>query len=146
MKLRPEIVEFIRDSAAGPGLLVEQIADRFGVRLHRRTIERARLMSVRSFWPPVEAAQVDYEALRAHLLSHGRLPDDLAAARFARRGLAGLISWPASDPIFVGELAGAAARRGPPTPTRGSASWPRATSSCLRPRRPCSGTDHEGAR
>lgn len=64
-------------------------------------------MSVRSFWPPVEAAQVDYETLRAHLLEHERLPDDLAAARFARRGLAGLITWPVSEPIFIAELAGA---------------------------------------
>ena len=65
-------------------------------------------MSARSFWPPAEAAQADYEKLRAHLLNHGVLPDDLAAARFARRGLAGLISWPASEPVFAAELAGAA--------------------------------------
>jgi hypothetical protein len=64
-------------------------------------------MRVRSFWPPVEGAQIDYEALRAHLLEHDRLPEDLGAARFARRGLAGLISWPVSDPIFIAELAGA---------------------------------------
>jgi len=43
VKLRPEIVAFIRDSEAGAGELVEQVADRYGVRLHRRTIERARL-------------------------------------------------------------------------------------------------------
>ncbi len=42
VKLRPEIVTFIRASAAGPGELVEQVANRYGVRLHRRTIERAR--------------------------------------------------------------------------------------------------------
>lgn len=42
VKLRPEIVAFIRESAAGPGELVEQVADRYGVRLHRRTVERAR--------------------------------------------------------------------------------------------------------
>ena len=64
-------------------------------------------MTARSFWPPVEAAQVDYESLRAHLLERDRLPDDLAAARFARRGLAGLITWPVSDPIFILELSGA---------------------------------------
>lgn len=64
-------------------------------------------MSVRSFWPPVEAAQIDYEALRTHLLEQDRLPDDLAAARFVRRGLVGLIRWPVSDPIFIAELAGA---------------------------------------
>src|SRR5450755_20579 len=65
-------------------------------------------VSARSFWPPAEAAQADYEALRAHLLGHGTLPDDLAAARFARRGLAGLITWPVSEPVFAGELSGAA--------------------------------------
>jgi transposase len=43
VKLRPEIVTFIRESAAGAGELVEQVADQYGVRLHRRTIERARL-------------------------------------------------------------------------------------------------------
>lgn len=65
-------------------------------------------MNTRSFWPPTEAAQVDYETLRAHLLERDRLPEDLAAVRFTRRGLAGLITWPVSDPIFVAELAGAA--------------------------------------
>lgn len=43
VKLRPEIVEFIRDAEAGSGEVVEQVADRFGVRLHRRTVERARV-------------------------------------------------------------------------------------------------------
>lgn len=42
VKLRPEIVTFIRESPAGPAELVERVADRYGVRLHRRTIERAR--------------------------------------------------------------------------------------------------------
>jgi transposase len=42
VKLRPEIVTFIRESAAGPGELVERVEHRYGVRLHRRTIERAR--------------------------------------------------------------------------------------------------------
>ena len=64
-------------------------------------------MTPRSFWPPAEASQVDYETLRAHLLEHGRLPDGLAAARFARRGVAGLIAWPAAEPVFA-ELLGAA--------------------------------------
>lgn len=65
-------------------------------------------MSARSFWPPVEPAQIDYEALRSHVLEHDGLPDDLAAARFARRGLAGLIERPVSDPVFLAELIGAA--------------------------------------
>jgi hypothetical protein len=43
VKLRPEIVEFVRDATSGSGELVEQVADRFGVRLHRRTIERVRV-------------------------------------------------------------------------------------------------------
>lgn len=64
-------------------------------------------MSARSFWPPAEPAQIDYETLRAHVLEHDRLPDDLAAARFVRRGLAGLISWPVSEPVYAAELFGA---------------------------------------
>lgn len=64
-------------------------------------------MSVRSFWPAAEAAQVDYETLRTHLLEHGVLPEGLPAARFARRGLAGLIAWPVAEPIFAAELIGA---------------------------------------
>ena len=43
VKLAPEIVEFIRTEASGSGAqIAEQVADRFGVRLHRRTVERAR--------------------------------------------------------------------------------------------------------
>jgi len=71
-------------------------------------------VSARVFWPPAEAAQADYEMLRAHLLERGGLPAGLAAARFARRGLAGLIAWPAAEPDFRAELAGAA--RPPWTP------------------------------
>ena len=65
-------------------------------------------MSARSFWPPAEAAQVDYETLRGHVLELTGLPEGLAAARFARRGLAGLIAWPAAEPVFVAELVAAA--------------------------------------
>ena len=73
-------------------------------------------MSPRAFWPLAEAAQADYEMLRAHLLECGGLPSGLAAVRFARRGLAGLIAWPAAEPDFRAELAGAA--RPPWTPGR----------------------------
>jgi hypothetical protein len=65
-------------------------------------------VSARSLWPSVEAAQVDYETLRAHVLEHSRLPAGLAAARFARRGLTGLIAWPSAEPVFVAELVAAA--------------------------------------
>jgi hypothetical protein len=61
-------------------------------------------VSTRSFRPPQEAAQVDYETLRAHTLEHSGLPESLATARFARRGLAGLIAWPSAEPVFVAEL------------------------------------------
>jgi hypothetical protein len=61
-------------------------------------------VSARSFWPPVEAAQADYETLRVHVLEHGRPPEGLAAARFTRRGLPGLIAWPAAEPVFVADL------------------------------------------
>jgi hypothetical protein len=61
----------------------------------------------RMFWPVGEAAQADYETLRAHVLDTGTWPDSLAAARFLRRGLAGLIAWPAAEPVFTAELTGA---------------------------------------
>lgn len=62
----------------------------------------------RSFWPVGEAAQADYEMLREHVLTLGALPDSLVTARFARRGLAGLIAWPAAEPVFRAELVGGA--------------------------------------
>ena len=65
-------------------------------------------MNARSFWPPAEAAQVDYETLRAQVLEPCGAPQGLAAARFARRGLAGLIAWPSAEPVFVVELVAAA--------------------------------------
>jgi hypothetical protein len=67
----------------------------------------AALSSQRSFWPVGEAAQADYETLRSHVLTAGVLPDSMSAARFGRRGLAGLIAWPSSEPIFQAELVGA---------------------------------------
>ena len=81
-------------------------------------------MSGRVFWPPGEAAQADYEMLRGCVLAGGCLPAGPAAARFARRGLAGLIAWPAAEPDFRAELAGAA--RPPWTPGAG-------TSALFRP-------------
>ena len=59
------------------------------------------------FWPLAEAAQADYEALRAAALAGEAPRDELAAARFARRGLAGVIAWPRSEPIYLGALFGA---------------------------------------
>jgi len=58
------------------------------------------------FWPAGQAAQVEYELLRTAALQ-GERPASLAGARFARRGLAGLIasSWPA--PAYLGVLLGA---------------------------------------
>jgi hypothetical protein len=62
---------------------------------------------VSRFWPASEAAQADYERLRDAVICSGRLPDDLASARFQRRGLLGLIAWPEADPLFWAELVGA---------------------------------------
>jgi hypothetical protein len=59
------------------------------------------------FWPVAEPAQADYERLRAIVLSGGELGDMLAARRFARRGLAGLISWPQAEPAYLGSVIGA---------------------------------------
>jgi len=55
---------------------------------------------VRPFWPPAEAAQADYEALRAAVLAGTPLAGP-AAARFWGGGLAALIARPVADPVFV---------------------------------------------
>ncbi len=60
----------------------------------------------RRFWPIGEAAQADYETLREAVLT-GQRPDSVAAARFERRGLAGLIAGPAAEPVFAAVLLGA---------------------------------------
>jgi hypothetical protein len=59
------------------------------------------------FWPIAEPAQADYEQLRELVLAGGQLGDVLAARRFVRRGLAGLISWPTAEPVFLGSVSGA---------------------------------------
>lgn len=89
------------------------------------------------FWPASEAAQADYERLRDAALANGRLPDDLASARFRRRGIAGLIAWPVSEPVFVAMLLGAT--RPPWTPyedprTQGGGGRLPATAGAGRPR------------
>ena len=61
---------------------------------------------MRAFWPAGEAAQADYETLRTAALA-GEVPDSLIAARFARRGVAGLVAWPASEPVFAARVLGA---------------------------------------
>lgn len=42
VKLRPEIVDFIRAGTGSGAQIAEQVAERFGVVLHRRTVERVR--------------------------------------------------------------------------------------------------------
>lgn len=63
------------------------------------------------FWPICEPAQADYEQLRAIVLTGGDVGEILAARRFARRGLAGLISWPSAEPAYLGSVI--SARRPP---------------------------------
>jgi hypothetical protein len=70
-------------------------------------VRTAAFASPGRFWPVGEAAQADYETLRRQVLTTGTLPDCVAAARFTRRGLAGLIAWPAAEPVFHAELVGA---------------------------------------
>ena len=79
VKLRPQILRFHPGVDGGPGRAGR--AGRAPVRgtaapAHHRAGSAA--MSARSFWPPVEAAQIDYETRRAHVLEHDRLPGDLA--------------------------------------------------------------------
>ncbi len=59
-----------------------------------------------TLWSAVEAAQADYEQLRRATLDGVPLIG-VAAQRFARRGLPGLIAWPASEPVFDAALVGA---------------------------------------
>jgi hypothetical protein len=61
---------------------------------------------MRSLWPPGEAAQADYEALRAAALAGTPLVDT-AATRFARGGLAALIARPHPEAVFVAVVRGA---------------------------------------
>ncbi len=58
-------------------------------------------------WSVAEAAQADYETLRAAVVATGGLPATLVAARFARHGLLGLIAAPAAEPVFAGTERGA---------------------------------------
>ena len=60
----------------------------------------------RSFWPAGEAAQADYERLRALALA-GTPAVDVAARRFERHGLWGLIACPQAAPIYVASVVGA---------------------------------------
>lgn len=61
---------------------------------------------MRSFWPVSEAAQADYETLRQAVLA-GDETLSIAAGRFGRRGLAGLISWPDAEAVFAASVVGA---------------------------------------
>ncbi len=61
---------------------------------------------MRSFWPPAEAAQADYEALRAAVLAGIPLADPVAA-RFAKGGLVALLARPAAEPVFLATVHGA---------------------------------------
>lgn len=61
---------------------------------------------MRQFWPPAEAAQADYERMRATVLAGTPLADP-AAARVSRGGLAALITRPVADPVFVATVQGA---------------------------------------
>jgi hypothetical protein len=68
---------------------------------------------VSRLWPVAEAAQGDYETLRAAALG-GTVLLDGAGRRFQRHGLFGLICRPSAQAIFTAELFGA--RRQPWTP------------------------------
>ena len=57
-------------------------------------------------WSSREAAQCDYEQLRQATLDGVPLIG-VAARRFARRGLPGLIAWPSSEPVFDATLVAA---------------------------------------
>ena len=76
------------------------------------------------FWPIAEPAQADYEQLREVALADGELSELLAARRFERRGLAGLISWPTAEPVYLGSVIAA------PRPAWSGAEDPRDACLC----------------
>lgn len=98
-------------------------------------------MSAR-LWPVAESAQADYEQLREIVLAGGELGEVLAARRFDRRGLAGLISWPSAEPTYLGSLIGAdrtawcgrddPASSGCTTPSRSCSAFPLRARCCGR--------------
>jgi len=57
-------------------------------------------------WPVGEAAQADYERLRAAVMAGAPLAG-VEAARFARAGLWGLLGRPGAEPVFVARVLGA---------------------------------------
>jgi hypothetical protein len=61
---------------------------------------------MRPLWPPGEAAQADYEALRDAALAGTPLAD-ATAARFTKGGLAALIARPLAEPVFLAVVHGA---------------------------------------
>ncbi len=61
---------------------------------------------MRGFWPIGEAAQADYEELRGAALTGCRSLGPISL-RFESRGLAGLIAWPAAEPVFAASVVGA---------------------------------------
>jgi hypothetical protein len=62
---------------------------------------------IRTLWPIAEAAQADYEQLRAAALA-GTPAVGRAAARFDRDGLWGLIARPQARPLFTASVVGVA--------------------------------------
>ena len=69
------------------------------------------------FWPVGEAAQARLRDVAGARAGHRRgagQPGIAFAARFARRGVAGLIAWPSAEPVFDAALLGA--HRPPWTP------------------------------
>jgi hypothetical protein len=90
------------------------------------------------FWPIGEAARADYEALRAAARAGEQPGDELAAARFARRGLGALIAWPSAQPVYLGVVIGARrpAWSGDEDRARRRSARPTGSSPRTRPREP----------
>jgi hypothetical protein len=117
LNLSPEVLGFLEARRRErPGTSGAELAGGAGGRgggqaapAHDR--EGARRLEVSGrFWPIAEPAQAGYEQLREIALTGGELGEILAARRFARRGLAGLISWPTAEPAYLG----VGDRRAPP--------------------------------
>lgn len=63
-------------------------------------------MAVTRLWPVAEAAQADYETLRAAVVA-GTPMANAVAARFVTGGLLSLIRRPVAEPVFSARILGA---------------------------------------
>ncbi|MBJ7597338.1 hypothetical protein [Candidatus Nephthysia bennettiae] len=109
LKATLEVVAFVRTTKQEqPGLsgadLGVMLKERFGIQLHRRTVERLLHIKNGSWRRRLQADwEPAYEEMRATALAGKASPDAAMAARFAQFGAAGLARQPACWEVIVSQ-------------------------------------------